>query len=105
MVKNPSLKQKFLESLWNRRKREKMLFSDKLPDIPGSNQPPGYTIGGGYSQPLYDIPLYQKYKRVCPNTEQYIKQALWIDIHRFTTDERIKKEMEIFNKVYKEIES
>lgn len=92
----------FLDKLYKVHKKSGLLFSKQAPDIPGSNQPPGYSIGGGYSQPLYDLPLYRRYKRVCYNTEEVISRALWIDIHRFTSEEKVKTEMELFQKVYRQ---
>ena len=97
----PKLKFEFLDKLRKARAKAGMLWSKNAPDIPGNNQPPGYTIGGGYTKPLYDIPLYHKYRRSCPNTEFTIKNALWIDCHRWTTEETIHKNMDIFNSVYK----
>ena len=97
-------KQRFLQKLLSARRNAGLLWSKKTPDIPGSNNPPGYTIGGGYSQPLYELPLYRRYKRSCPNTERVIEEALWFDIHRWSSEEYIKKNMEIVNKVYRETE-
>ena len=95
---------KFLEKLWEERRKARMLFSDKTPDIPGSNQPPSYSIGSGYKHLLHELPLYQKYKRKTPNADYVRNNIVWFDIHRWSDEERIKKNMEIVNRVYKEIE-
>jgi len=98
----PATKFKFLEKLHKRRGKVGLLWNKKTSDIPGANNPPGYIIGAGYNKPLYDIPLYQKYKRACPTTEDVISRALWIDIHRWTTTESIQTEMDLFRKVFSE---
>lgn len=93
----------FLDSLQKARSDAGMLYSKNTPDIPGNNQPPGYSIGAGYRKPLYNIPIYETFKRACQRAEKVIDSAIWIDIHRWTEEDKIHKEMDIFNSVYRTV--
>ena len=59
----------------------------------------GKIIGGGYSKPLYKIPTYKKFKpkNGCPNVEDAIKNAIWMDIHRFRQRDEILEELDILS--------
>jgi len=88
-------KKTFLDKLTKNRK--KILQYDEKSDIKGINMKSGKIIGGGYSKPLYEIPVYRKFKpkNGCPNVEKVIKNALWMDIHRFRERDEISEELDI----------
>lgn len=48
---------------------------------------PGKTIGGGYSEVIYQLPYFQKHKKLwrgkCPNAENLPKKWVWFDYNRF----------------------
>jgi hypothetical protein len=87
----------FLEKLTENRKH--ILQGDERSDIKGINMKSGKIIGGGYSKPLYEIPIYKKFKpkNGCHNVEVAIKKALWMDIHRFREREEISEELDILS--------
>jgi perosamine synthetase len=90
-------KKTFLGKLTENRK--KILQGDEKSDIKGINMKSGKIIGGGYSKPLYEIPTYKKFKpkNGCPNVEDAIKNALWMDIHRFRERDEILEELDILS--------
>jgi len=92
----------FLEKLTKNRNR--FLKNDEKSDIKGINMKSGKLIGSGYSKPLYEIPIYRKFKprKGCSNVEQIIKKSLWMDIHRFRTRGEISEEIDILNDTIKE---
>ena len=65
----------------------------------------GKLISHGYTSPLYDIPVYKKFKpkNGCPNSEQFTKSSFWMDIHKFRSRDEIKEEIEIINKTIGQI--
>jgi len=91
----------FLEKLT--KNRYHFLKNDEKSDIKGINMKSGKLIGAGYSKPLYEIPVYRKFKpkQGCPNVEQIIKKSLWMDIHRFRTRNEISEELDILNDTVK----
>jgi hypothetical protein len=48
----------------------------------------------------YQIPLYKKYrpKISCKNGEEYVKNGLFLDIHRWRSKSEIKEELNIIKK-------
>ena len=62
----------------------------------------GKLISAGYSMPLYDIPIFKKYKPKggCKNTEEIIKKSLWMDIHKFRTQDEISEELDLDSRMY-----
>ena len=88
----------FLEKLTMNRK--KILRSEPQSDIKGINFRPGKIIGAGYRTVQYKIPLYMKFKpkKLCIHGEQFVKESLFIDIHRWRTRDEIKHELEIIKK-------
>lgn len=95
-------KMQFLEQLNHNRK--KILESESKSDIKGINFRPGKIIGAGYQKVQYEIPLYQKYHPIkpCRNAEKYVKEGMFLDIHRWRTKSEIKEELNI---IYKTLES
>jgi perosamine synthetase len=91
-------KNQFLEKLTKNRK--KFLDSDEKSDIKGINFRPGKIIGAGYKVVQYQIPLYKKYrpKISCKNGEEYVKNGLFLDIHRWRSKSEIKEELNIIKK-------
>ena len=91
-------KNQFLEKLTKNRK--KFLDSDEKSDIKGINFRPGKIIGAGYKVVQYQIPLYKKYrpKIACKNGEEYVKNGLFLDIHRWRSKSEIKEELNILKK-------
>lgn len=51
---------------------------------------PGSVVSLGYTQPLYRKPLLQSYMRLCPDAEDLCKRWLFIDCHRFKSDEEME---------------
>ena len=96
-------REKFLEKLTKNRRH--ILQGDKKSDIKGINMKSGKLISHGYSSPLYEIPIYKKFKpkNGCPNSEKFTKTSFWMDIHKFRSRDEIKEEIEILNKTIGEI--
>ncbi len=61
---------RFLEKLTQNRSH--ILKKDKKSDIKGINMKSGKLISTGYSSPLYEIPMYKKFKpkNGCPNAKK-----------------------------------
>lgn len=43
---------------------------------------PRSCISGGYRCVTYHLPFYRRFKRNCPNAEELVKKALWLDVVR-----------------------
>jgi len=43
---------------------------------------PRSCIGSGYRCVTYNLPFYKKFERRCPNAEELVKNALWLDVVR-----------------------
>ena len=89
---------KFLEKLT--KNRNHILKKDKKSDIKGINMKSGKLISTGYSSPLYEIPVYKKFKpkNGCPNAKKFTETSLWMDIHKFRSRSEINEELEILTK-------
>ena len=87
----------FLKKLTENRKH--ILEMDEKSDIKGINMKSGKLISSGYTTPLYDIPLFKKFKpkEKCKNVEDIIKKSFWLDIHKFRTKQEISEEIDILN--------
>ena len=87
----------FLKKLTANRKH--ILEMDEKSDIKGINMKSGKLISSGYSNPLYNVPLFKKFKpkNGCKNVEDIIKKSFWMDIHKFRTSEEISEEIDILN--------
>ena len=87
----------FLKKLTANRKH--ILEMDEKSDIKGINMKSGKLISSGYSIPLYNVPLFKKFKpkNGCKNVEDIIKKSFWMDIHKFRTSEEISEEIDIIN--------
>ena len=94
----------FLEKLTQNRKQ--ILENDEKSDIKGINMKSGKLISVGYSTPLYNVPMYKKFKPKggCKNVEEVIKKSIWMDIHRFRTNEEISEELDILHDTVKELQ-
>jgi len=60
---------------------------------------PGYVVGSGYSEVVYDLPAFQRFKaseHPCPNAEELVKRSVWFDAR--------KMPMEIVKELAREIE-
>jgi len=77
--------------------RKKFLENESKSDIKGINYKPGKIVSTGYSVVQYDIPLYRKYspKIKCKNGEQFIKDSIFLDIHRWRSKSEIIDELHI----------
>jgi len=97
-------REKFLDKLTINRK--KILEGDEKSDIKGINMRSGKLISAGYTIPLYNVPIFKKYKPKtgCKNTEDTIKKSLWMDIHKFRTNQEISEELDILKQTVKELE-
>lgn len=96
-------RERYLEKLTNNRK--KILEGESKSDIKGINFRPGKIIGSGYKTVQYEIPLYQKFqpKKRCVNGEEYVKNSIFLDIHRWRTKSEINEELEILNCTFSEL--
>lgn len=74
--------------------KRKQLFFQKDSDIKGFNQKPGHIVSDG-ARPQYSIPLYSMFGKECPNAEAYCESAVYIDIHRWRSNDEICSELEI----------
>jgi len=85
----------FLDKLTANRK--KILENESESDIQGINFRPGKIIGIGYKTVQYNIPLYRKYapKKKCVVGEDFVKDSLFIDIHRWRSHDEINEELQI----------
>lgn len=88
-------REKFLEKLTKNRK--KFLENEEKSDIKGLNFRPGKIISSGYKTTQYDIPMYKKYypKKKLINAEIFLKESLFLDIHRWRTKKEINEELKI----------
>jgi perosamine synthetase len=88
-------REKFLEKLTKNRK--KFLENEEKSDIKGLNFRPGKIISSGYKTTQYDIPMYKKYypKKKPINAETFLKESLFLDIHRWRTKKEINEELKI----------
>lgn len=95
-------REKFLKKLTANRKH--ILAGDEKSDIGGINMKSGKLISAGYTMPLYKIPVFKKFKPKmrCKNIEEIIKKSLWMDIHKFRTDDEISEEIDILNDTVRE---
>jgi len=86
--------------------RKHILTGDEKSDIKGINMKSGKLIGSGYARPLYEIPIFQKFKpkNGCPNVEEIIKKSFWMDIHRFREKDEISEELDILASTVKEFQ-
>jgi len=93
----------FLERLT--KNRMKILENESQSDIKGINFRPGKIIGAGYKTVQYKIPLYKKFapKNKCVIGEEFVKNSLFIDIHRWRTRSEIKEELSIIYKTLDEL--
>jgi len=92
----------FLEQLTIKRRK---ILGDNLSDIKGVNASPGKIIGSGYRVVQYDIPLYKKFtpKKSCIVGESFVKESLFLDIHRWRSRSEIKYELELIRDVSKKL--
>ena len=96
-------REKFLEKLTKNRK--KFLENEEKSDIKGLNFRPGKIISSGYKTTQYDIPMYKKYypKKKLINAEIFLKESLFLDIHRWRTKKEINEELKILEMTSQEI--
>ena len=96
-------REKFLEKLTKNRK--KFLENEEKSDIKGLNFRPGKIISSGYKTTQYDIPMYKKYypKKKPINAETFLKESLFLDIHRWRTKKEINEELKILQMTSQEI--
>lgn len=93
----------FLDKLTKNRK--KILSNETKSDIKGINFRPGKIISSGYSSVQYKIPLYRKYspKNQCVEGENFVKNSIFLDIHRWRSKKEIDEELSILEKTAKSI--
>jgi len=98
-------REKCLEKLTKNRK--KFLSNEEKSDIKGLNLRPGKIISSGYKTTQYNIPFYKKYspKNKALNAENFIKNSLFLDIHRWRTQNEINEELEILAKTYQQLKN
>jgi len=98
-------REKFLEKLT--RNRKKFLVNESQSDIKGINFRPGKIISSGYKTVLYKIPLYKKYtpKKKCVVGEQFVKNSLFLDIHRWRSRDEMNEELAIIKRTLQEFEN
>jgi len=88
-------KQAYMEQVSTARKKA---FGFTKSDIGDFNQRPGRIVSDG-ARPQYTIPMYKKYATRCPTAERFCEESIYIDIHRWRSDDEIRQEMEILNAV------
>lgn len=90
-------REKFLQKLLENRRH--ILAGDEKSDIKGINMKSGKLISAGYTIPLYKIPMFKKFKPKggLANTENIIKKSIWMDIHKFRTEQEISEEIDILH--------
>lgn len=81
-------------------KFRQFLFSILNLNIKGINFRPGKIMGAGYKVVQYQIPLYKKYrpKKPCQNGEEYVKNGMFLDIHRWRSKTDIEDELNIMHR-------
>lgn len=47
---------------------------------------PRSCISGGYKCVTYNLPFYKRFKHSCPNAEELVRKALWLDVVRFPNE-------------------
>ena len=47
---------------------------------------PGYVVGPGYSELVYQLPAFQYLRAKCPTAEAVLRHAVWIDARRMPID-------------------
>ena len=94
----------FLKKL--KKYRKNILKDDEKSDIKGINMKSGKLISSGYNIPLYNVPLFKKFKpkNGFKNVENIITKSLWMDIHKFRTHDEISEELDILNKTIKDVQ-
>jgi perosamine synthetase len=94
----------FLKKLTENRRH--ILKSDEKSDIKGINMKSGKLISAGYTTPLYEIPMFKKFRpeNGCRNVKEIIQKSLWMDIHKFRTDAEISEEMDILKDTVREFQ-
>ncbi len=94
----------FLKKLTENRKH--ILENDEKSDIRGINMKSGKLISSGYNIPLYNVPMFKRFKpkNGCKNVEDIITKSLWMDIHKFRTQDEISEELEILKNTIKDVQ-
>ena len=95
---------KFFDKLT--RNRKKFLKNESRSDIKGINFRPGKIISPGYKTVQYKISLYKKYtpRKKCLVGEQFVKNSLFLDIHRWRSGIEINEELVILKRTLQEFE-
>ena len=98
-------REKFLEKLTQNRK--KFLTNEQISDIKGLNFKPGKIISSGYKTTQYNIPIYRKFrpKNNALVAEDFIKNSLFLDIHRWRSQLEIDEELKILEKTYSNLKN
>jgi len=50
---------------------------------------PGFVVGPGYSEPVYDLPAFRRFKpseHPCPNVEELWKRSVWYDVRKMPVE-------------------
>jgi dTDP-4-amino-4,6-dideoxygalactose transaminase len=50
---------------------------------------PGFVVGPGYSEPVYDLPAFRRFKpneHPCPNAEELWKRSVWYDVRKMPVE-------------------
>lgn len=99
-TKTRTSREEFLKKLTKNRK--KFLANEQISDIKGLNFKPGKIISSGYKTTQYNIPIYRKFrpKKNAFVAENFIKNSLFLDIHRWRSQRDINEELKILDKTY-----
>ena len=62
-------------------------FFARCREIGIDTQRPRRTIGGGYDDLVYSLPMFEQYRSKCPVAETATKTSIWIDYHRYPVTE------------------
>jgi hypothetical protein len=87
--------------------RKKFLANEQISDIKGLNFKPGKIISSGYKTTQYNIPIYRKFrpKNNALVAEDFIKNSLFLDIHRWRSQLEIDEELKILEKTYSNLKN
>lgn len=64
---------------------------------------PGQTVSKGYSELVHQLPLFRGMGFKLPVAEKALEGAVWWDVHRFKSSEKLKKELQVVKEVVKKL--
>jgi dTDP-4-amino-4,6-dideoxygalactose transaminase len=88
--------------IYNKEKTEKSRdeIIKELTNVGVNKNVAGATVSKGYTQPLYKLPIFQKYAKHCPTAESLVQKFFWLDIHRWCPLSLVKTRMEAVRRAF-----